>query len=124
MPKFLVKEKARYSSYGGFILRRCREGLEEPLSENCLKTKSTFKLTNQKQLSLVCTLVVTIEMTSKCQICALDTETKTNCATITSFLCQLNKRLHKTHPTLKMTTAQVVETSVAVNNNSPTQDYV
>ena len=124
MPKFLVKEKARYSPYGGFILRRCREGLEEPLSENCLKTKSTFKLTNQKQLSLVCTLVVTIEMTSKCQICAPDTETKTNCATITSFLCQLNKRLHKTHPTLKMTTAQVVETSVAVNNNSPTQDYV
>ena len=26
--------------------------------------------------------------------------------------------------TLKMTTAQVVETSVTVNNNSPTQDYV
>ena len=26
--------------------------------------------------------------------------------------------------TLKMTTAQVVETSVAVNNNSPIQDYV
>ena len=25
---------------------------------------------------------------------------------------------------LKMTTAQVVETSVAVNNNSPIQDYV
>ena len=25
--------------------------------------------------------------------------------------------------TLKMTTAQVVETSVTVNNNSPTQDY-
>ena len=25
---------------------------------------------------------------------------------------------------LKMTTAQVVETSVTVNNNSPTQDYV
>ena len=26
--------------------------------------------------------------------------------------------------TLKMTTAQVVETSVTVNNNSPIQDYV
>ena len=26
--------------------------------------------------------------------------------------------------TLKMTTAQVVETSVSVNNNSPIQDYV
>ena len=26
--------------------------------------------------------------------------------------------------TLKMTTAQVVETSVTVNNNSPVQDYV
>ena len=26
--------------------------------------------------------------------------------------------------TLKMTTAKVVETSVTVNNNSPTQDYV
>ena len=26
--------------------------------------------------------------------------------------------------TLKMTTAQVVETSVTVNNNSPSQDYV
>ena len=26
--------------------------------------------------------------------------------------------------TLKMTTAQVIETSVAVNNNSPIQDYV
>ena len=26
--------------------------------------------------------------------------------------------------TLKMTTPQVVETSVAVNNNSPIQDYV
>ena len=26
--------------------------------------------------------------------------------------------------TLKMTTAQVVETSVTVNNNSPNQDYV
>ena len=26
--------------------------------------------------------------------------------------------------TLKMTTTQVVETSVTVNNNSPTQDYV
>ena len=26
--------------------------------------------------------------------------------------------------TLKMTTAQVVETSVIVNNNSPIQDYV
>ena len=26
--------------------------------------------------------------------------------------------------TLKMTTAQVVETSITVNNNSPTQDYV
>ena len=26
--------------------------------------------------------------------------------------------------TLKMTTAQVVETSVTVNNNSPTTDYV
>ena len=26
--------------------------------------------------------------------------------------------------TLKMTTAQVVETSVAVSNNSPIQDYV
>ena len=26
--------------------------------------------------------------------------------------------------TLKMTTAQVVETSVTVNNNSPFQDYV
>ena len=28
------------------------------------------------------------------------------------------------HLTLKMTTAQVVETSVTVNNNSPIQDYV
>ena len=26
--------------------------------------------------------------------------------------------------TLKMTTAQVIETSVTVNNNSPIQDYV
>ena len=26
--------------------------------------------------------------------------------------------------TLKMTTAQVVETSVTVNNNSPIQDYI
>ena len=26
--------------------------------------------------------------------------------------------------TLKMTTAQVVETSVTVNNNSPVQDYI
>ena len=26
--------------------------------------------------------------------------------------------------TLKMTTAQVVETSVTINNNSPIQDYV
>ena len=26
--------------------------------------------------------------------------------------------------TLKMTTAQVVETSITVNNNSPIQDYV
>ena len=26
--------------------------------------------------------------------------------------------------TMKMTTAQVVETSVTVNNNSPIQDYV
>ena len=29
----------------------------------------------------------------------------------------------KTHLTLKMTTARVVETSVTVNNNSPIQDY-
>ena len=63
-------------------------------------------------------------MTSKCQICARHTETKTNCATITSFRCLLNNRFHKSHPKLKMTTAQVVETSVSVNNNSPIQDYV
>ena len=29
-----------------------------------------------------------------------------------------------THLTLEMTTAQVVETSLAVNNNSPIQDYI
>ena len=32
--------------------------------------------------------------------------------------------LYQLTVTLKMTTAQVVETSVTVNNNSPIQDYV
>ena len=34
------------------------------------------------------------------------------------------KNIIKISLTLKMTTAQVVETSVTVNNNSPIQDYV
>ena len=35
-----------------------------------------------------------------------------------------NMRVIQLTLTLKMTTAQVVETSVIVNNNSPIQDYV
>ena len=70
-------------------------------------------------------LVMTIEMTSKCQICAHDTETKNKlCHHHVISMFVLNNRLHKTHPTLKMATAQVFETSITVNNNSPTQDYV
>ena len=34
------------------------------------------------------------------------------------------KNVIKISLTLKMTTAQVVETSITVNNNSPIQDYV
>ena len=34
------------------------------------------------------------------------------------------KNIIKISLTLKMTTAQVVETSITVNNNSPIQDYV
>ena len=37
---------------------------------------------------------------------------------------QLRYNVIRLFLTLKMTTAQVVETSVTVNNNSPTQDHI
>ena len=42
----------------------------------------------------------------------------------TLMRCKVKLKLTQLTLTLKMTTAQVVETSVTVNNNSPIQDYV
>ena len=54
------------------------------------------------------------------------TDVSTTCAVVLFRVRVTDRETSETSEslTLKMTTAQVVETSVTVNNNSPIQDYV